>query len=60
VYYLHLAHERSVTVPLSNSEEPMTSSEIAETLGCSRQAALNRLEELSEDGEIKPDSGKVG
>lgn len=38
--------------------EPMTSSEIAEVLGCSRHTAHNRLEELSEENAIK--TKKVG
>jgi predicted ArsR family transcriptional regulator len=36
----------------------MTSSEIAESLGCSRQTAANRLEELSEEDDLE--TKKVG
>jgi predicted ArsR family transcriptional regulator len=42
----------------SDSYEPMTSSEIAESLGCSRQTAANRLEELSEEDDLE--TKKVG
>ena len=38
--------------------EPMTSSEIAESINCSRPTALNRLEELAEEGKIE--TKKVG
>ena len=39
-------------------KEPLTSSEIAEELDCSSQTARNRLNELSERGELK--TKKVG
>jgi len=42
----------------ANSHEPLTSSEIADELGCSRQTVRNRLKELSEADEIE--SKKVG
>jgi len=49
---LRVFHQRS------DQYEPMTSSEIAEALGCSRQTALNRLEELTVEDEIE--TKKVG
>ena len=42
----------------SDSYEPMTSSEIAESLGCSRQTAANRLEELSKGDDLE--TKKIG
>lgn len=42
----------------SDSYEPMTSSEIAEALECSRQTAVNRLEELTEESSLE--TKKVG
>jgi predicted ArsR family transcriptional regulator len=38
--------------------EPLTSPEIADELGCSGQTVRNRLNELSEEGEIR--TKKVG
>jgi predicted ArsR family transcriptional regulator len=38
--------------------EPLTSSEIADELGCSGQTVRNRLNELSEEGKIR--TKKVG
>jgi MarR-like DNA-binding transcriptional regulator SgrR of sgrS sRNA len=38
--------------------EPLTASEIADELGCSRRTALNKLHELQEDTDLK--SKKVG
>ncbi len=38
--------------------EPLTSSEIADELGCSSQTVRNRLKELSEEGKIR--TKKVG
>jgi MarR-like DNA-binding transcriptional regulator SgrR of sgrS sRNA len=38
--------------------EPLTASEIAERLGCSRRTALNKLHDLQEETEIT--SKKVG
>jgi len=38
--------------------EPLTASEVAERLDCSRRTALNRLHDLAEDTEIT--SKKVG
>lgn len=38
--------------------EPRTASEVAEILGCTRQTAYRKLEELSEQGTLK--TKKVG
>jgi predicted ArsR family transcriptional regulator len=38
--------------------EPRTASEVAETLGCTRQTAYRKLEELSKQGTLK--TKKVG
>ena len=38
--------------------EPLTASEVAETLGCSRRTALNKLHELEAETELT--SKKVG
>jgi CRP-like cAMP-binding protein len=38
--------------------EPLTASEVAEALGCSRRTALNRLHDLQESTEVT--SKKVG
>jgi CRP-like cAMP-binding protein len=38
--------------------EPLTASEIAEALGCSRRTALNKLHELADETELT--SKKVG
>ena len=38
--------------------EPLTASEVADALGCSRRTALNKLHELQEDTEVS--SKKVG
>ncbi len=38
--------------------EPLTASEIADKLGCSRRTALNKLHELEEETDMK--SKKVG
>lgn len=38
--------------------EPLTASEIADELGCSRRTALNKLHKLQEDTDLK--SKKVG
>ena len=40
------------------AHEPVTASEVAEELGCTRRAALNKLDELAERGDIN--SKKVG
>lgn len=38
--------------------EPLTASEVADELGCSRRTALNKLHELQEETDLK--SKKVG
>lgn len=38
--------------------EPLTATEVAETLGCSRRTALNRLHDLQEETDVT--SKKVG
>jgi predicted transcriptional regulator len=42
----------------SDYAEPLTASEIADELGCSRRTALNKLHELEEETDLK--SKKVG
>jgi predicted ArsR family transcriptional regulator len=42
----------------SDPYEPMTSSEIADAIGCSRPTALTRLEELAEEADVR--TKKIG
>ena len=49
---LSVFHQRS------DQCEPMTSTEIAEALGCSRQTAVNRLEDLTAKEKIE--TKKIG
>lgn len=42
----------------SDYAEPLTASEVADELGCSRRTALNKLHELQEETELE--SKKVG
>lgn len=42
----------------SDYAEPLTASEIADELGCSRRTALNKLHDLEEETDLK--SKKVG